>query len=135
MAAVPQVLEAGQSWTLIDASDAGLKSAAAVAGIFIEVQDARVVGYAGCNRFSAALERGEGNALRIDAAVSTKRACAADALNIAEQAFLGALPAVQSFELSADRLRLRDAGTGVLLEFSPGRPDGGQGDASQSEGS
>lgn len=135
VAAVPQVLEAGQSWTLIDARDAGLKSAAAAAGIFIEVQDVRVVGYAGCNRFSAPLQRGDGNAVQIDAAVATKRACAEDALNVAEQAFLGALPAVQSFELSVDRLRLRDASSDVVLEFSPGRPDGGQGEASQSEGS
>lgn len=132
-AAVPQVLQAGQSWTLVDANDAGLKSVAEAAGIFIEVQDTRLVGYAGCNRFSAAMQRGKDSAITLEAPVASKRACMADALNAAEQSFLRALPAVQSFELSADRLRLQGA-DGLLLEFAPGRPGSADGDASQAEG-
>lgn len=132
-AAVPQVLEVGQSWTLVDASDVGLKSVVDAAGIFIEVQDTRLVGYAGCNRFSAAMQRGKDSAITLEAPVASKRACMADALNVAEQAFLRSLPAVERFELSADRLRLQGA-DGLLLEFAPGRPGSADGDASQAEG-
>ncbi len=106
---------------------------AEAAGIFIEVQEARLVGYAGCNRFSAAMQRGKDTAITIEAPVASKRGCMADALNAAEQAFLGSLPAVQRFELSADRLLLQGAG-GLRLEFAPGRPGSADGDASQAEG-
>lgn len=127
------VLEAGKSWTLIEASDDMLKSAAAEAGIFIEVQAERIVGYGGCNRFSVPLERGEGSGIKLAAVVASKRACASDALNAAEQTFLQTLAAAQSFELSDESLVLRTA-DGAELKFSAGRPGGAEGDASQAEG-
>lgn len=131
--APPQVLESERSWTLVDASDAGLKSVVASAGIFIEVQDARVVGYGGCNRFSAPLQRGEGSAITLESPMASKRACGSDAMNLAERSFFNALPSVQRFELDAERLRLHGA-DGLLLEFAPGRPGGADGEASQAEG-
>lgn len=131
--AVAQVLEAGKSWTLVDSSDDTLKSAAVEAGIFIEVQDARIVGYGGCNRFSVPLQRGEGGGLKLAAVVASKRACASDALNAAEQTFLQTLGAAQSFELRDEGLFLRTA-DGAELKFSAGRPGGAEGEASQAEG-
>lgn len=132
-AALPQQLEAGRSWTLAGASDAGLQSVAEVAGIFIEVQEGRLVGYAGCNRFSAPLTRGEGTAIQLGAAVATKRACVSDALNAAEQRFLETLTAVRSFELNEQGLSLSTA-DGASLSFIAGRPGGSEGEASQAEG-
>jgi heat shock protein HslJ len=126
-------LEAGKSWTLIEATDANLKSAAAEAGIFIEVQDERIVGYGGCNRFSVPLERGEGSSIKLAAVVASKRACASDALNAAEQTFLQTLAAAQTFELRDDGLRLTTA-DGAELRFSAGRPEGSEGEASQAKG-
>lgn len=133
-AAVPQVLEAGRSWTLVEASDERLQSVAEASGIFIEVQDTRWVGYAGCNRFSVSMHHAEGNAIKLEAIVSTKRACVSDALNAAEQRFLQALADVQHYELSAAGLRLSTA-DGATLSFIPGRPGGNEEDASQAEGS
>lgn len=132
-AALPQQLEAGRSWTLAGASDGSLQSVAEAAGIFIEVQDARLVGYAGCNRFSAPLTRGEGTAIQLGAAVATKRACVSDALNAAEQRFLETLTAVRRFELSEQGLSLSTA-DGASLSFTAGRPGGSEGEASQAEG-
>ena len=132
-AALPQQLEAGRSWTLAGASDAGLQSVAEAAGIFIEVQDGRLVGYAGCNRFSAPLTRGEGTDIQLGATVATKRACVSDALNAAEQRFLETLTAVRRFELSEQGLSLSTA-EGASLSFTAGRPGGSEGEASQAEG-
>lgn len=126
-------LEAGKSWTLVEASDGTLKSVAAEAGIFIEVQDARIVGYGGCNRFSVPLQRGEGGSIKLAAVVASKRACASDALNAAEQTFLQTLGAAQGFELRDEELYLRTA-DGAELKFSAGRPGGAEGEASQAEG-
>ena len=125
-------LEAGKSWTLIEASDDTLKSAAAEAGIFIEVQDERIVGYGGCNRFSVPLERGEGSSIKLAAVVASKRACASDALNAAEQTFLQTLGAAQSFEVRDEGLYLRTS-DGAELKFSEGRPGGADDEASQGE--
>lgn len=126
-------LEAGKSWTLIEATDANLKSAAAEAGIFIEVQDERIVGYGGCNRFSVPLERGEGSSIKLAAVVASKRACASDALNAAEQTFLQTLGAAQSFELRDEGLYLRTS-DGAELKFSAGRPGGSEEDVSEAKG-
>ncbi|SDD07886.1 META domain-containing protein [Aquimonas voraii] len=131
--AVAQVLEPGKSWALVEASDDTLMSAAAEAGIFIEVQDARIVGYGGCNRFSVPLQRGEGSSIKLEAVVASKRACASEALNTAEQTFLQTLGAAQSFELREEGLYLRTA-DGAELKFSAGRPGGVEGEASQAEG-
>jgi heat shock protein HslJ len=125
-------LEAGKSWTLIEASDDTLKSVAAEAGIFIEVQEDRIVGYGGCNRFSVPLERGEGRSIKLAAVVASKRACASDALNTAEQTFLQTLGAAQSFEVRDEGLSLRTS-DGAELKFSEGRPGGADDEASQGE--
>jgi len=111
--------ESGQSWTLRSASLASLSESAA--GIFIEVQDGRLVGYGGCNRFSVPMSRGEGGALKFDAVVASKRACGSDALNSAERDFLQSLAAVTAFDIEQGELQLRSA-DGASLNFSPGRP-------------
>jgi heat shock protein HslJ len=114
-------LVAGESWSLSDASIEALRAKAADAGIFIEVQESRLVGYAGCNRFSASMQREGADGLRLEAPVASKRGCAEDALNAAERAFLDALPRLQRFRLADARLRLEGA-DGLWLEFVSGRP-------------
>lgn len=130
---VAQALESGKSWALVEATDDTLRAAAVEAGIFIEVQDGRIVGYGGCNRFSVPLERGADSSISLGAVVASKRACGSDVLNAAEQTFLQTLGAAQSFELRDQALYLRSAG-GAELKFSAGRPSGADGEASQAEG-
>lgn len=123
--APPPELVVGESWTLSSASIEALQLKAAEAGIFIEVQDARLVGYAGCNRFSAPMRRDGIDGLSVEPPVASKRGCADDAMNTAERAFLDALPQLQRFEIVDGRLRLLGA-DGLSLEFVPGRPGAAQ---------
>lgn len=115
--------EVGQSWRLIDASTAELRDNAVKAGIFLEVQDGRLVGYSGCNRFSAAITARGPGAITLGPAMSSKRACVEDALNAAEQQFLAALQKVESYQLIDGELRFEHA-DGTRLVFVEGRPEG-----------
>jgi heat shock protein HslJ len=113
----------GESWRLIDASSPELRDNAVKAGIFLEVQDGRLVGYAGCNRFSAPMVlRGPGE-IGLGPVMASKRGCADDALNAAEQQFLAALQKIDTFKLSDGQLSFNHP-DGTVLVFVEGRPDG-----------
>jgi heat shock protein HslJ len=115
--------EVGESWRLIDASSPELRDNAVKAGIFLEVQDGRLVGYAGCNRFSAPMVlRGPGE-IGLGPVMASKRGCADDALNAAEQQFLAALQKIDTFKLSDGQLSFNHP-DGTVLVFVEGRPDG-----------
>lgn len=119
----PTTFEVGQSWRLIDASTPELRDNAVKAGIFLEVQDGRLVGYSGCNRFSAPMtDRGPG-LFALGLALSTKRACAEDELNAAEQQFLAALQKVDTYTVANGQLSF-DNPDGTRLVFAEGRPEG-----------
>jgi heat shock protein HslJ len=121
----PPELVVGESWTLSAASIEALQAKAAEAGIFVEVQEARLVGYAGCNRFSAPMRREGLDGLSVEPPVASKRGCADEAMNAAERAFLDALPQLRRFEIADGRLLLLGA-DGLSLEFVPGRPGAAQ---------
>lgn len=115
-------LVAGESWTLVGSGLPELVPVLSQGNIFIEVQETRVVGYAGCNRFSAALQQPEPGLLAIEAPMATKRACLSEEANTAEQALLFALPQISSQRMVEGRLRLQSA-DGLWLEFAAGRPE------------
>lgn len=115
-------LVAGASWTLVGSNLPELDPALAEGRIFIEVQESRVVGYAGCNRFSASMQQPEPGVLKIETPMASKRACLSEQANAAEQALLLALPRISSQRMLEGRLRLQSA-EGLWLEFSPGRPE------------
>ncbi|MCG6118306.1 MAG: META domain-containing protein [Aquimonas sp.] len=115
-------LAAGESWTLVGSGLPELVPVLAEGNIFIEVQESRVVGYAGCNRFSASMQQPAPGVLKIDAPMASKRACLSEERNAAEQALLFALPQISRQRMVEGRLRLQSA-DGLWLEFAAGRPE------------
>lgn len=69
--------------------------------------DGRVTGDTGCNLYSGPYTLA-GPSLNLGPLISTRRACASEAANTQEHAFLTALAATTTFELVGDRLTLRD---------------------------
>jgi len=65
-------------------------------------------GSAGCNRFTSAYTA-QGESLRLQAPVSTRRMCVSEALMNQEQAYLRALGTVATARREGDRLELRTA--------------------------
>ena len=81
--------------------------------------DSRVSGDTGCNMFNGPYTVA-GSTLTFGPLVTTRRACASDAANAQEQAFLAALEATTSYELVGDRLTLRnDAGATQVVLLRP----------------
>jgi heat shock protein HslJ len=77
-------------------------------------------GDAGCNQYRSATTTAGAN-LAFGMTSSTKRACLAQEMNMQETAYLDALTKVAAYEVSGDRLTLRDAAGGALLEFERAR--------------
>ncbi|HEU4563727.1 MAG TPA: META domain-containing protein, partial [Gemmatimonadaceae bacterium] len=78
----------------------------------------RAAGDAGCNRYAGPYALA-GDSLRFGALVSTKRACASDARNAQETAFLRALDATRRWTLAGDTLRLLGDGGEVARMARP----------------
>lgn len=74
-------------------------------------------GNSGCNSYGAAYVADRGS-LKITDLVSTLRACVDTRLNDQEASYLSALAAVAGYELTGDRLILRDAGATIELVFA-----------------
>ena len=73
-------------------------------------------GNATCNTYNGPVKIA-GNLITIGPLVSTKMACASDALNAQETAFLTALQATETYDIRGNRLELRDANTSLMAEF------------------
>ncbi|MES2176634.1 MAG: META domain-containing protein [Gemmatimonadota bacterium] len=71
--------------------------------IRFSVDSSHVNGNAGCNRFGGSFTR-EGLSLRFGPMMSTRMACADDALNRQEQAFLSALGSTDHYEITGGTL-------------------------------
>jgi heat shock protein HslJ len=78
-------------------------------------EDGTVAGTTGCNRYHGAYTT-DGDALRLSAIASTKRACG-EAIMDQERVFLGALDAVRGFTIEGDQLTLLDEGGSPVLGF------------------
>ena len=88
--------------------------------ITLKFEQGSASGSAGCNQYRSTYTT-NGSKLDFGMTSSTKRACLAQAMNVQENAYLNALTKVAAFEVSADRLTLRDAGGRTLLEFAKAR--------------
>jgi len=71
----------------------------------LDTDSGRVVGSAGCNRLSGTFVR-TGSSLKFGPLLTTKMACAEEALNRQEQEFLSALQSADKYETVADTLTL-----------------------------
>lgn len=112
-------LSEGRRWVLQTASDPAIADAAGKAEIYIEVRQGRLGGYSGCNQFNAPFTVDAQGGLKVEPAVSTKRACVDDSMNQAEQRFLSALSSLDRLELVGDVLSLSGPGD-FRLQFRAG---------------
>jgi heat shock protein HslJ len=78
--------------------------------------DGTVSGNGTCNTYNGPAMI-TGNRIAIGPLVSTKMACASDALNAQEAAYLAALEGAQSYDIRGKRLELRDAGGTLMASF------------------
>jgi heat shock protein HslJ len=104
----------GTSWTLT-----AIRGNPVVAGSSVTLEFAQddASGNGGCNQYRGAFST-EGSTLSIGPTIATKRACADRAMNAQETAYLEALSHTAKYEISGNRLVLRDAGNGALLEYT-----------------
>jgi heat shock protein HslJ len=115
-AAKPASLD-GTDWMLTAMSG---KPPVADSKITLTFEQGSASGSAGCNRYHSTPTT-DGAKLTFGMTSSTKRACLAQEMNVQETAYLGALAKVAAYEVSGDRLTLRDAGGKTLLEFERAR--------------
>ena len=107
----------GTDWVLTAMSGATL---VADSKITLKFEQGSASGSAGCNQYRSTYTT-NGSKLEFGITSSTKRACLAQAMNVQETAYLGALTKVAAYEISADRLTLRDGAGSTLLEFERAR--------------
>jgi heat shock protein HslJ len=74
-------------------------------------------GSAGCNQYHSTYTA-SGSKLEFGMIAATKRACLASEMNRQEVAYLEALSKTAAYEISAERLVLRDGANNALLEFA-----------------
>lgn len=114
---VPPVSLDGTEWMLTSMSG---KAPVAGSKLTLKFDEANASGDAGCNQYRSATTT-DGSKLAFGMTSSTKRACLAQEMNVQETAYLDALAKVTAYEVSGDRLTLRDSGGGTLLEFERAR--------------
>lgn len=107
----------GTDWTLTAISG---NAPVADSQITLTFEQGSANGSAGCNRYRSNTTT-DGAKLAFGMTSSTKRACLAQNMNVQETAYLEALTKVAAYEVSGDRLVLRDAAGGTLLEFERAR--------------
>jgi heat shock protein HslJ len=83
-----------------------------------DVEAGAALGSGGCNRFRSFYES-EGSHLTFGPAAATMMACAEEAVNLQEGAFMAALDAVTSVMHEADSLKMFDEGGELVLSFRP----------------
>jgi heat shock protein HslJ len=96
----------GTQW-LLDVSALGVGAAGSVSS-WIAFERDRVSGNDGCNTFSGSYQA-DGSKLTFGALAGTKMACGSPADEVS-RAVTAALARVRTYELSADALRMEDAG-------------------------
>ncbi|MGH2605184.1 MAG: META domain-containing protein [Anaerolineales bacterium] len=108
---------AGTRWSLVALN--GRAPLPAPGPITLEFEiGGRAGGNSGCNSYGATYVA-RGGSLTFSEVVSTLRACVDPSLNDQEAAYLRALSAVATYEVSEDQLILRDAGGATALVFAP----------------
>ena len=108
----------GATWRLVEAAGtpAPTPEGDRYAYVRLLADSARAEGNGGCNRMSGPFTRA-GDSLSFGPMISTKMACAEEARNRAEVAFMGALERTRSYRLNADTLALLGDGGDVLARL------------------
>jgi len=107
---------AGTRWSLVALN--GQAPIPASGPITLEFEaGGRAGGNSGCNSYGATYVA-RGGSLKVTDIFSTLRACVDPSLNAQEAAYLGALAAVVEYEMTGERLILRDAGGTLELVFA-----------------
>ena len=107
----------GTDWTL-----AAISGKAPVAGsnVTLKFEQGNVSGSGGCNQYNGSYTT-SGSTLTFGPIAATKRACLERDKNAQETAYFEALSKVVAYEVSGDRLKLRNAGGTTLLEYERAR--------------
>ena len=107
---------AGTQWVL-DVSALGVSGAGSVSS-WIAFERDRVSGNDGCNTFSGSYQA-DGSKLTFGPLAGTKMACGSPADEVS-RAVTASLGRVRTYELSADTLRMEDAGGETVLTYAAG---------------
>ena len=106
----------GTHWNVIQINGQPPVAGSAVVDLSFQA-DQQIGGHAGCNSFGGKYLV-KGRALSFSDMISTMMACADDALNAQESAYLQALGRVAGYDLAGDTLTLTDASGAALLVFT-----------------
>ena len=106
----------GTRWVL-DVSALAVSGAGSVSS-WIEFEPDRVSGNDGCNAFSGSYEA-DGSKLTFGPLAGTKKACGSPADEVSREV-IAALARVRTYELAADKLRMKDAGGETVLTYVAG---------------
>jgi heat shock protein HslJ len=111
----------GTTWSLVQVAGRPARpiGSGGTPTLRLDAAQKRAEGDTGCNRFGGPYEL-NGGSLRFGALVSTRRACAAEALNAQEAAFLGALGNTRSWRIIGGTLLL-SGDAGEVARFAPQR--------------
>lgn len=101
-------------WVLSWLNNEAIPDSDRAPNIAFEVEAARVVGYAGCNRYSGAIDL-EGDALSFGPVMATKMACDQLAL---ESTYLSALDTVASWRITGNVLTFKDGQGADVARFA-----------------
>lgn len=107
----------GTTWRLVELGGRPARPAGTDApNLRLDAAQKRAGGNTGCNSYGGGYEL-SGESLRFGALASTRRACADEALNAQEAAFLGALGDTRSWRVTGDTLVLSGE-SGVVARFA-----------------
>jgi heat shock protein HslJ len=104
----------GTDWVLTALSG---NAPIANSNITLKFAEGSASGSAGCNQYRSTYTT-DGSKLELGMIAATKRACLAAEMNTQETAYLDALTKTAAYEISANRLTLRDAANNVLLAYA-----------------
>jgi len=110
------------AWALVEQEEAG--SPIAGQPITLELlDDGRLAGHAGCNRYFAEATPGPDGGIAIGPVGATRMACEPEVMD-RETAFFGRLDRVARWSRDGDHLLLLDGDDAEVLRFSPAGEDG-----------
>lgn len=104
----------GSEWTL---ATLGGQPPVAGSNVTLAFAGGNASGSGGCNQYRGPYTA-DGSSLTFGPLIATKRACLSPEMNQQETAYLDALSKTATYEVTGDRLILRDAAGATLLELA-----------------
>jgi heat shock protein HslJ len=119
-AEMPGPTLAGGPWLVTGINNGRGAVSSVVGGTLVTAEfgdDGRVTGRTGCNDYQATYTTDD-DTIAIGPVFTTRRACPSEAAATQEQAFLNALAAASTYEVSSDRATLRDPNGAAQLSLA-----------------